>query len=84
MSSPPQRRPAESLTPPSTESGNLVATDGWTRPAGPLPKAASTFIVTRLTTSVTHGLTSGSHCSASFEIHQFVPVANTPAPLGAV
>jgi hypothetical protein len=53
-------------------------------PAGPVPKAVRTFMVTRVTTSVTQGSTKISHCRASFEIHQFVPVANTPAPLAAL
>src|SRR5207237_4020086 len=62
------RAAAWSVTAPEMDSGNRVATDGWMCPAGPVPKAVRTFMVTRVTTSVTHGSTKISHCRASFEI----------------
>jgi hypothetical protein len=57
-------------------------TDGCTRPAGPAPNAASTFSVMRITLSSCGQSWFGQ--LVSLLIHQFVPVANTPAPLGAV
>ena len=58
-------------------------TEGCTRPAGPEPKASNTFWVMR-TTLASWGQSSGGQGALSRLTHQLVPVARTPAPLGAV
>ena len=54
---------------------------GWTQPTGPAENACRTFSVT----ARTNGPLAGSEqVESSAQIHQIVPVANTPPPLGAL
>src|ERR1700730_11923459 len=52
-----------------------LAVAAWALPAGPAPKAARMFSVTRVTTRPGHGI---AQLGSSLGIHSSVPLANTP------
>ena len=55
--------------------------EGYLGPAGPFPKAFSTFSVIFTTGAIGHPLSGGGHTEVVIEaIQRLVPVANTPAP----